>query len=79
MAEWPEIFGEQTRQAQQKSGAKAQMHSSEQEIVPAIAKMRNTALACAELAHRRRLVDGRNPLPGKPDHRLRIEIEPAHA
>ena len=45
MAEWPEIFGEQTRQAQQKSGAKAQMHSSEQEIVPAIAKMRNTALA----------------------------------
>ena len=54
------------------------MHPGQQGVVAQIAKMRNTAFIGSEIAYRRVYIDRLHASPTQADHRLRIEIEPAH-
>ena len=54
------------------------MHGGEEQIVPAIAEMRDAAFGFAEIAYRGGDVDGRDAAPDEAHRGLGVKIETAH-
>jgi len=54
------------------------MHGGEQQIIPAIAKMRDTAFGLTKIPHRRGFIDRRHALPDQTHRGLCVEVKPAH-
>src|SRR3954468_6994896 len=54
------------------------MHERQQQVVPAIAEMRNAARIPGDISHWRRQADGPHAVPAQAYRSLRIEVEATH-
>src|SRR5450755_2115156 len=69
---------DQERQARDKSEKQPEMHPGQQRVVAPIVEMRDAAFLRAEIAYRRRQIDGPHAAPAQTHDSLYIEIETPH-